>query len=113
MLTAVWKRKDRKASILIILFSVIVFSAVLLLSRIQLNLDLGFDVHVFALFNAVVNSIVALLLVAALIAVKSKRYLVHKRLMLTAMILSILFLVSYICHHLLAGETKFGALDTN
>lgn len=28
--------------------------------------------------------------------------------MLSAMFLSILFLVSYICHHLLAGETKFG-----
>jgi len=25
-----------------------------------------------------------------------------------AMVLSILFLVSYICHHLLAGDTKFG-----
>lgn len=29
------------------------------------------------------------------------------------MILSILFLVSYICHHLFAGETKFGDIDHN
>ena len=28
--------------------------------------------------------------------------------MMTALILSIIFLVSYIAHHLLAGETKFG-----
>lgn len=28
--------------------------------------------------------------------------------MLTAMVLSILFLLSYIAHHLLAGDTKFG-----
>ncbi len=28
--------------------------------------------------------------------------------MLTAMFLSVLFLVSYICHHLFAGETRFG-----
>ena len=31
-----------------------------------------------------------------------------KDLMLTAMFLSILFLLSYICHHLLAGDTNLG-----
>ena len=31
--------------------------------------------------------------------------------MLTAIILSVFFLVSYICHHLLAGETKFGDIN--
>ena len=32
--------------------------------------------------------------------------------MLTAIILSTLFLISYICHHLFAGETKFGGTGT-
>ena len=32
--------------------------------------------------------------------------------MLTAMVLSILFLLSYIAHHLLAGDTKFGGTGT-
>lgn len=58
--------------------------------------------------NAVINSCVAILLIAALIAVRSGKYLLHKRMMLAAMGLSILFLISYICHHLFAGETKFG-----
>jgi putative membrane protein len=31
--------------------------------------------------------------------------------MLTALFLSVLFLVSYIAHHLFAGETKFGDSD--
>ena len=31
--------------------------------------------------------------------------------MMTAMLLSILFLVSYICHHLFAGETRFGDIN--
>ena len=35
----------------------------------------------------------------------------HKRIMLTAMALSVLFLVSYICHHLFAGDTIFGDVD--
>lgn len=33
--------------------------------------------------------------------------------MLAAIILSVFFLLSYIAHHLLAGETKFGDLDHN
>jgi putative membrane protein len=68
----------------------------------------GFDVHLFAKANAIINSCVALLLLSGLIAVKGKKYLLHKSIMLTAMSLSILFLVSYICHHLFAGEARFG-----
>ncbi len=113
MLAPAWKRNDKKASILIIAFSFIVFAAVVLLSRVQLKVDLGFDVHLFAKANAVINSLVAILLIAALAAVKRKKYLTHKSIMMTAMILSILFLVSYICHHLFAGETKFGDIDHN
>ncbi len=113
MLQAVWKKNDRKAKALIFTFSFIVFAAVLLLSRVKLNIDPGFDVHVFAQANAVINSIVALLLVIALMAVKAKNYTLHKNIMMTAMFLSILFLVSYICHHLLAGDTKFGDADHN
>ena len=108
MLLAVWKKNDKKAKTLIILFSVVVFVAVTALSRIKVEVDLGFDLHLFAKANAIINGCVAVVLIAALIAVKNKKYLVHKRMMITAMILSIIFLVSYICHHLFTGETKFG-----
>ena len=111
MLQAVWKKNDKKAKVLIFVFSAVVFAAVVLLSRTHLQVDLRFDVHLFAKANAIINSCVAILLVIALIAVKSKKYTLHRNLMMTAMLLSILFLVSYICHHLFAGETRFG--DTN
>ncbi len=111
MLTPVLKKNDRKASWLIIVFSVIVFAAVVLLSKVKLEVDLGFDVHLFALINALINSCVSILLVLALLAVKRKKYETHRNLMLTAMVLSILFLVSYICHHLLAGDTRFGDIN--
>ena len=111
MLTPVLKKNDRIASVLILVFSVVVFAAVVLLSRVKLEADLGFDVHLFALLNALINSCVTVLLVLALIAVKQKKYHTHKNLMLTAMVLSILFLVSYICHHLLAGDTRFGDIN--
>ncbi|MDP4263197.1 MAG: DUF420 domain-containing protein [Bacteroidota bacterium] len=111
MLAPAWKKNDRKASMLIIIFSVIIFSAIILLSRLKLELNPGFDVHLFALANAIINSCVTVLLLAALLAVKKKNYETHKKLMLTAMVLSILFLISYICHHLFAGETRFGDLN--
>ena len=111
MLQAVWNKNDKKAKTLIFTFSAIVFAAVVLLSRIKLNVDLGFDVHLFAKANAIINSCVAVLLVVALVAVKNKNYSLHKKLMMTAMLLSILFLVSYICHHLFAGDTRFGDVD--
>jgi putative membrane protein len=111
MLQAVWKKNDKKARMLIFLFSAIVFTAVVVLSRVKLDVNLGFDVHLFAQTNAIINSCVAILLVIALIAVKNKSYTLHKNLMMTAMLLSILFLVSYICHHLFAGDTRFGDVN--
>jgi putative membrane protein len=112
MLLPAWKKNDRKARILILTFSVIVFLLVTALGRVTVKVNLGFDVHLFAKANAIINSCVAILLIAALIAVKAKKYLLHKRMMLTAMGLSILFLVSYICHHLFAGDSKFGEEGT-
>jgi putative membrane protein len=111
MLTAAWKRNDKKANWLIYSFSAIVFAAVVILGRVKLNVDPGFDIHLFARVNAVINSTVALLLVVALWAVKTGRYSAHKNIMLAAMGLSVLFLLSYIAHHLLAGETRFGDLN--
>lgn len=111
MLAPVLPKNDKKAWWLIGIVSFVVFAAVVLLSRIKLEVNLGFDVHVFATINAVINSLVTILLLAGLITVKSKNYLLHKKIMITAMILSVLFLVSYICHHLFAGETRFGDLD--
>lgn len=111
MLSAVWKKNDRKARAVILVFSAIVFSAIMLLSRVKWNVNLGFDAHLFAKANALINTVVAVLLIVALIAVKAKNYVLHRNIMLTAMLLSVLFLLSYICHHLFAGETRFGDVN--
>jgi putative membrane protein len=108
MLPPSLSKNDKKARWLIGIFSVVVFALVTLLSRVKLEVDLGFNVHIFAMINAVLNTIIAVLLLAALWAVKNRQYLLHKRLMMIALILSILFLVSYIAHHLFAGEARYG-----
>ena len=107
----VLQSNEKSARWLIWMVSVIVFVAVALLANFKLKIQLPFNVHLFALTNAIVNSCVAVLLIAALIAVKKKNYLLHKNIMLWAIALSVIFLLSYICHHLLAGETKFGDLN--
>jgi putative membrane protein len=108
MLPASIEKNDKRASMLIILFSVIVFVAVVFLSRIKLEVALPFDVHLFAKINAIINSMVSVLLVAGLIAVKNGKYHLHRNVMMTAMVLSLLFLVSYICHHLFSESTSYG-----
>jgi putative membrane protein len=112
MLEATIKRNDKKAYWLVGIFSLVVFVSIVALGKVEVKADLGFDKHIFARLNAIINSCVAVLLVAALVAVKNKRYHLHKRLMYAALILSILFLVFYIAHHLFAGEAKFGGQGT-
>jgi putative membrane protein len=111
MLQATLQKNDKKAYWLIGVFSVVVFLAVVALGKFKLNYQPEFDVHIFAKINAFINIVVAILLIAALIAIRNQKYRLHKNFMITAMLLSILFLVSYIAHHLLAGEAKFGDIN--
>ena len=112
MLKAAWKKNDARAKVFIITVSVVVFVAVLVLGRVKLNVELGFDEHIFAKINAAINSIVSILLLAGFTAVKKKKYILHKRIMLSAIVLSSLFFISYICHHLFTEETKFAGEGT-
>ena len=108
MLPASLQKNDKTARWLILTVSFVVFAAVVLLSRIKLDVQLGFDEHLFAKINAIINSVVSLLLVIGLITVKRRQYALHRKVMIAAIILSSLFLISYICHHLFTGDTKYG-----
>lgn len=102
------KKNDKLAKTLIYLVSAVVFLVVVSLRYLKFtNVDLGFDVHLLAKANALINGTVSILLVAALVAVKKKNFEAHKKLMKGAIYLSVLFLVTYIGHHMFAGETEF------
>lgn len=113
MLTPSLNKNDTKAKWLIGLFSIIVFLTVTILGKYNLagKVSLPFNVHIFALINAVINSLVTIFLITGLLAVKRKNFLLHKKIMMVAMALSVLFLLSYICHHLFAGEAIYGDTD--
>jgi putative membrane protein len=107
------QKNDRKARILILSFSAVVFVAVTVLERVTLDVNIGFDPHLLALVNAVINSIVAVLLLAGLITAKRRSLKAHRNIMLAAIMLSVLFLLTYIAHHLFAGSTWYGDADKN
>jgi putative membrane protein len=107
MIEASIRKNDKSAKLLIWGVSVVVFLVVVSLKYIHIKADLGFNPHLFATANACINGTVAILLLAALLAVKQKKYSLHKKIMLSAMVLSSLFLVSYIAHHVLSGDTPY------
>ena len=74
MLQPSLEKNDKSARWLIITASIVVFVAVAVLSRVKLNVELGFDKHLFAKLNAVINSTVSILLIAGLIAVKARNF---------------------------------------
>lgn len=100
-------KNDKRANVLIFLVSAIVFLAVVALKYLKLDVELGFNVHLLSAANATINGTVAFLLVAGLVAVKQGKWVLHKRIMLSAMLLSVLFLLCYIAYHLFTAETKF------
>lgn len=104
------KSNDRQAKRWIIIISIILFLAIVLLDskRFQPNVELPFSVYTFAFINSVINSIVTVLLVIALVLVKQKNLVGHKKVMMGAIIGSVLFLISYVMHHLFADKTPYG-----
>lgn len=107
------KKNDRKARIIILSFSIVVFILVTWLERVTVDVDLGFNAHIFAFLNAIINTTVAILLVGGLICAKSGRYTTHKYIMLSAIVLSSIFLITYVLHHVFTGSTLYGDIDKN
>lgn len=61
--------------------------------------DVGFDTHIFATISACINFTVTLLLIAGYVLIRKGEQEWHQKAMLSAFILSIVFLVSYIFYH--------------
>jgi putative membrane protein len=57
---------------------------------------------------ATINGITAILLVAAVLAIKNGKIKLHQNLMKLAILCSLLFLLMYIAYHMTTPSTKFG-----
>lgn len=68
-------------------------------------------IYKLPLLNAVLNGTCSVLLICSLAAIKRRKIDLHKKLNLTAFVLSSLFLLSYVTAHYFIPDTKFGDLD--
>ncbi len=62
-------------------------------------------------FHAAVNAIAAVVLIGAFISVKRGNIALHRKFVMAAMGLSVLFLLSYVAYHFTSAEVKYGDAD--
>lgn len=94
--------------------AVVIPVVVAILSRLKLQ-DFGIEVEPLTFLPpiyATINGLTALVLIAAVIAIKNKNRKVHERLMKFAISLSVAFLVMYVAYHMTSDSTKFGGEGT-
>ncbi len=105
-------KQDKQYLAAIGIISVVIPIVVALLLFVPQTGKLGdVDVSILPHINALLNSATAVCLAVAYFFIKNHNEEMHRRLMMTAFVLSSLFLVSYVVYHFQAPSTKFG--DTN
>jgi len=100
------ERIEKKYRPWIIALSVLVPLAVALLfftTRIE-----GYDTSFLPPIYATINGLTALILIFAVMAIKSKKVDIHRKLMTAAIVFSALFLVLYVIYHSTNDSTPFG-----
>ncbi len=93
---------------LIIALSVVIPLVIAALFGVKID---GFDLGFLPSVYAIINGLTAVVLIAALIAIKQKNIPVHRALVRFALLLSLLFLVLYVAYHMTSDSTVYG--DTN
>ena len=105
---------EQKYNKWIVVLSVAVPLLVALLFGVNLR-KLGYDVQPLSFLPpiyATINGITAVILIAALWAIKNGRRKLHENLMKFAIVLSVLFLGMYVAYHMTSDSTKFGGEGT-
>ena len=101
---------EQKFNKFIVVVSILIPVVVALLFSVKLK-DFGFDVEPLSFLPpiyATINGITAVVLVAAVLAIKNGKRKLHEQLMTTAIALSVAFLVMYVAYHMTSDSTKFG-----
>jgi len=96
---------DRKYNKLIVALSVIIPLTVAALFGIKLDVDLPIFLPPI---YAGINATTALVLIIAVWAIKSNKRTLHERLMKSAIILSVVFLILYMAYHMTSDSTTYG-----
>lgn len=111
------RKPDHARSKVLKITTWIITGLVLVLVGLMRNPDLrvplpdGVDLGFLPAVYSCINGTVAVILVAAIFAVKAGNIRLHRNLMLTAMGLSVLFLLGYVAYHFTSVEIKFGDIN--
>ena len=101
---------EKKFNKPIIVVSILIPIVVALLFSVKLK-DFGIIVEPLSFLPPIyasINGITAILLIAAVLAIKNGNRMRHEKLMTAAIACSIVFLVMYVAYHMTAESTKFG-----
>lgn len=109
------KQNDKTIFKIVLSVSAVICLAVVVLNQKLIPVPDSFPKFIYKLplLNAILNGSCSLLLIASLWAIKNKNIQLHKKLNLTAFLLSSLFLLSYVTAHYFIPDTKFGDVDHN
>jgi putative membrane protein len=87
-----------------------IVSAIVLIvvaSMRNIKFETSLDFSWLPAFYSVINGLTAVCLVYGLILIRKRKYSQHQKIMFFAMILSAIFIVSYVVYHTTTEETKF------
>ena len=104
--------QEKKYNRIITALSIVIPLAVATLFGVNLK-KLGFDVEPLTFLPpiyATINGVTAVLLIAAVVAIKKGNKKLHEQLNTSAIICSVLFLLMYIAYHMTSESTKFGGV---
>jgi putative membrane protein len=104
--------KEKTFTLPIITISIAIPMAVaFLILGLKTKVNLGFNTSSLPLFHAILNSSTAILLLASLYFIKKRRIRAHRTANLTAVVLSSIFLISYVIYHSSNPSVKYGDLN--
>lgn len=102
--------KERNYTPLVMTLTVVIVALVAILFFLPAyDGELGFDVKILPMFNAIFNSFTFLALVVALVAIKKKNIKMHRTFIGVAFVSTTLFLITYVTYHYLTESTSYGS----
>jgi len=89
------------------LLTAVVLILIGLMRRPEFKIKTDIDFTFLPAFHAGVNALTAIVLVIALIFIKQKNIKAHRYSIYTAMVLSVVFLLSYVTYHFTSEEVRY------
>ncbi len=112
---ALSKQNDKTVFKIVLAVSILVCLIIVVLNQKLIPVPDNFPrfIYKLPLVNAILNGSCSILLMLSLWAIKKRNIQLHKKLNLTAFILSALFIITYVTAHYFIPDTIFGDVDHN